>query len=105
MVEAFSNYTILPTLSGIAATMFSKIIIPISFGDLGIREGAAIFFLGRVNVLKIHAFNASLLLFVINILIPSVVGIFLIHRFSIFRYKTDTINYSATMAQRHEDEL
>jgi len=87
LVEAFSSYAILPTLSGIIATMFSKTLLPISFGDLGIREGAAIYFLNKVNVLKIHAFNASLLLFVINILIPSVVGIFLIPRLSIFNNK------------------
>jgi len=87
LVEAFSSYPVLPTMSAIVATMFSKTLLPISFGDLGIREGAAIYFLNKVNVLKIHAFDASLLLFVINILIPSTIGMFLIPRLSLFNNK------------------
>ena len=84
LVEAFADYPMLPTFSAIVAAMFSKTLLPISIGDLGIREGAAVYFLGKVQVLKIHAFNASLLLFVINLLLPSIIGVFLIPRLSLF---------------------
>lgn len=87
LVEAFSGYSFLPTISAIAATMFSKTLLPVSIGDLGIREGAAVYFLFKVNVLKIHAFNASLLLFMINLLFPSIIGGFFIPSLSLFNGK------------------
>ena len=102
LVEAFSDYPVVSTLSGIIAAMSAKLFVPISIGDLGVREGAAIFFLAKVEVLKIHAFNSSLLLFTMNILIPSIVGIFLIHRLSIFSKKRDGKN--SFISQRHELE-
>ena len=83
LVEAFTDYSILPTFAAIVAAMFSKTLLPISIGDLGIREGAAIYFLNQVGVLKLHAFNGALLLFSINILLPSILGITLIPRLSI----------------------
>ena len=76
-------YPIIPTFCGIVTTMVTKTLLPISIGDLGIREGAAIYFLGKVNVLKVHAFNASMVLFLFNVLFPSLVGMFLLHRLTV----------------------
>jgi uncharacterized protein (TIRG00374 family) len=59
--------------------MFAKTIIPpISFGELGIREGASVFFLHMFGEVKSVGFNASIFLFLINMLIPSVIGLFLL---------------------------
>jgi uncharacterized protein (TIRG00374 family) len=59
--------------------MFAKSIIPpISLGELGIREGASVFFLNMFGVVKSAGFNASIFLFLINMLIPSVIGLFLL---------------------------
>lgn len=60
-------------------TMFSKAIIPqISFGELGVRESTSVFYSSYFNVLGAAAFNASVLIFVINLLIPSIAGFFFI---------------------------
>ena len=57
--------------------MFTKTLIPsISFAELGIREGASIYFLGSMGLTSIVAFNASITLFFINVLLPSITGLF-----------------------------
>lgn len=62
-------------------TMFSKTIIPpISFSELGIREGASVFFIQQFGESASVGFNASFFLFIINILIPAFVGLILIFR-------------------------
>lgn len=61
--------------------MFIKaVILPISLGDLGIRESTAIFFFSRAGISAASAFNASLCVFFVNIFIPSVTGSVLILR-------------------------
>ena len=61
--------------------IFSKSIIPpVSLGELGIREGASIFFLQQFGETAVAGFNASIFLFLINVLIPSVTGFFLLFR-------------------------
>ncbi len=61
-----------------AAIMFTKSFLPIALGDLGIRESASIYFFSKFNIDPAMAFNASLLLFCINILLPSLFGLFII---------------------------
>ena len=63
-------------LSAAAATFFVKSVLPISLGDLGIREGAAVFFFTKIGVSAAAAFNASVLLFMINVVIPTAIGFF-----------------------------
>jgi uncharacterized membrane protein YbhN (UPF0104 family) len=59
--------------------MFAKTIIPpISLGELGIREGASVFFLHMFGEVNSVGFNSSIFLFLINMLIPSVIGLFLL---------------------------
>jgi len=59
-----------------AASMFlAKTILPISFSDLGIREGAAVYFFGKIDVSAAAALNASLLLFLFNIAVPAIAGL------------------------------
>ncbi|MCH9008566.1 flippase-like domain-containing protein [candidate division KSB1 bacterium] len=52
-----------------------KTVLPISFGDLGIREGASVFFMQKVGVAPAAAFNAALLLYLLNVAFPSLVGL------------------------------
>lgn len=72
---AFFKIPILPAYLSIFAVMFAKSLVPISLGDLGIRESAALYFFGHFGVPDAAAFNASFLLFLVNILFPSVVGL------------------------------
>lgn len=59
--------------------MFAKTIIPpVSVGELGIREGASIYFVSRLGDLPSAGFNASIFLFLFNILLPSIIGLLLL---------------------------
>lgn len=54
---------------------FTKSMIPgITIGEIGVRESAAIFFLGFIGVNAEAAFKASVLLYLLNILLPSIPG-------------------------------
>jgi uncharacterized membrane protein YbhN (UPF0104 family) len=59
--------------------MFAKTIIPpVSLGELGIREGASVFFITQFGESASTGFNASIFLFFINVLIPSLIGLILL---------------------------
>lgn len=59
--------------------IFTQIIIPpIALGELGVREGAAVYYLQSFGYSSAIGFNAALSLFTINLLIPSIVGLFLL---------------------------
>ena len=61
--------------------MFAKSIIPqVSLGDLGIREGASIYFYNKIGIAASTAFDASFFLFLINLLIPSLIGMILLYK-------------------------
>lgn len=77
LVTAFSNHLdFLHYLWAANLIMFVKTIIPpISFGELGIREGASVYFLTRMGETASVGFNSSILLFIINLLIPALIGV------------------------------
>lgn len=61
--------------------MFAKSVIPpVSLAEIGIREGASIFFLTKMGELAPSAFDASIFLFFINVLVPSLIGVVLLFR-------------------------
>jgi uncharacterized membrane protein YbhN (UPF0104 family) len=76
LVSAFSNHhDFLNYLWAANLIMFVKTIIPpISFGELGIREGASVYFLTQMGESASVGFNSSILLFIINLLIPALIG-------------------------------
>lgn len=80
LISAFSNNT--NFISYIWAgnlVMFAKTIIPpVSLGELGIREGASVFFITILGESSSVGFNASIFLFFINVLIPSLIGFILL---------------------------
>ena len=59
-----------------ASVMFTKtFLLPFGFGDLGVREGAAVYFLSLLGYSGAAGFSASILLFVVNLLIPAFIGL------------------------------
>lgn len=80
LVAAFSNHTnYLHYLWAGNLVMFSKTIIPpVSLGELGIREGASVFFITMLGESASAGFNASIFLFFINVLLPSLLGLILL---------------------------
>jgi uncharacterized protein (TIRG00374 family) len=80
-IHAFGEITLFHAFIGTSAMMFVKSCLPISLGDLGIREAGSVFFFSTFGVSQAAALNASLLLFVVNVLFPSICGtIFLKHQ-------------------------
>jgi hypothetical protein len=77
LVTAFSHqYDIINYIWAGNLVMFAKTIIPpISFGELGIREGASVYFIGVMGGSASVGFNASIFLFIINLLIPALIGV------------------------------
>ena len=74
VILAFENVSLFSSYLAVSAILFTKIILPVSFADLGIREGASVFYYTLYNVSNAAAFNSALLIFVINFLIPAFVG-------------------------------
>lgn len=66
---------------GILVFYTNTIIPPITFGELGIRESAAIFFTSFAGYNSVAGFNSSVLLFVFNVLIPSFIGLIIYLRY------------------------
>ncbi len=50
------------------------VVLPISIGDLGVRESASVFFFAQTGYPAASAFNASLCMFAANLILPSIVG-------------------------------
>lgn len=83
LVCAFSlHYEITNFIWAGNLVMFVKTFIPpVSFGELGIREGVSVYFIKRFGESAAAGFNASLFLFIINILFPALIGlVFLLKR-------------------------
>ncbi len=78
LTRAFEPTHFLKTFLALSSAMLVKSMLPISIGDLGVRESAAVFFLEKIGLLKSTAFNASILLFIINLVIPSLIGLVLL---------------------------
>ncbi|MFH0734748.1 MAG: lysylphosphatidylglycerol synthase transmembrane domain-containing protein [bacterium] len=62
-------------LIGVLVFFTNTIIPPFTFGELGIRESAAIFFSKVYGVQAVVGFNSSIILFLFNLLIPSIIGL------------------------------
>lgn len=65
---------------GIPLIFAIKAVLPFSFLDLGVREGAAVLVFSRLGLDPAPAFNAALILFIFNVLLPGMVGLTVIYR-------------------------
>lgn len=78
LIFAFGEIDIHLAYVGVWSAMLIKTFLPISLGDIGVREGTAAYIFALLNFPKEAAISAGFMLFVINILIPASVGVFLI---------------------------
>lgn len=78
MMYAFEPLPIFISYLAIFSIYVAKSLLPISLADLGVRETAAVFFLGLVGAAPSTAFNAAILIFLINLVIPSLIGFILL---------------------------
>jgi len=78
-VNAFSPTPLTASALCVPIVLFVKsIILPVSIGDLGIRESASVFFYARTGVPAAAALGASLCIFAVNIVVPALLGIFVL---------------------------
>ncbi|MDX9759563.1 MAG: lysylphosphatidylglycerol synthase transmembrane domain-containing protein [Bacteroidota bacterium] len=81
LLLAFGPVDAISAIAGIGTIMLLKTVAPpVTLGELGIREGVSVYVLGHAGILAAAAFNASLLLFAINILLPSLAGVAILLR-------------------------
>ena len=79
LLNAFESVSLTDTAIGSMSVYFIKaVVLPISIGDLGVRESASVFFFSKFGVSSAAAFNASMCMFLINVLLPSIAGAALI---------------------------
>jgi uncharacterized membrane protein YbhN (UPF0104 family) len=75
LLNAFSSVKPGDAFLGFAAMMFLKALVPISLGDLGIREASSVYFYSLRGIATTTSLSAALILFVINVLFPSILGL------------------------------
>lgn len=77
LLRAFAQEaSIVAGYAGVALTFFVKFITPpVTLMDIGIREGAAVYFISQFGIPEAAAFNAALLIFFVNIMIPASIGL------------------------------
>lgn len=78
LICAFADISLYHGMLAVVSIMMVKTLLPVSFGDLGVRESASIFFLSHFAINSAAAFNASILLFLINVLLPGLAGMAII---------------------------
>jgi uncharacterized membrane protein YbhN (UPF0104 family) len=76
LLAAFGPVNPVSSTIGVMTILFAKTIIPpLTIGELGIRESASVLVLSYAGLTHSAAFNASILLFSINVLTPAVLGL------------------------------
>ncbi|MDP8240494.1 MAG: lysylphosphatidylglycerol synthase transmembrane domain-containing protein [Candidatus Hatepunaea meridiana] len=83
LICSFTSLNIITSSRGAAAVLFAKSALPIAIADLGVDQLVAVEFFGQFGATPEAAFNASILLFAINVLFPALVGVFFIGRLQI----------------------
>ena len=85
--------------TGASMTFYAKYLIPsITLMDLGIREGSAVFFMGQAGFPEAAAFNASLMMFFINLVVPSTAGAPFVFRLKLRKETVEERDTAATGA-------
>jgi uncharacterized membrane protein YbhN (UPF0104 family) len=75
LLLAFAPVRILPAFAAVGCILLAKTVIPpVTIGELGVREGAAVAVLSLIEYPAPAALNAALMLFVVNLLIPALAG-------------------------------
>lgn len=76
LISGFTHVDLMQSFQGVTAAIFTKMLLPISFGGLGIREGVTVFYFSFFNISRAAVFNASLIIFFINFMVPTMAGFY-----------------------------
>lgn len=75
LVHSFQPVRFFDAFRASAATIFVKAALPISVGGLGVGETASVGFFRIFGVSTAAAFNSSVMLFSMNVLLPALIGV------------------------------
>lgn len=84
-LNAFTAVTFVDSFLGFSAMMAAKSVLPISIADIGIREAGSVYFFARLGVSSAASFNAAVVLFLTNIVLPSAIGLLFLPKASLIR--------------------
>lgn len=88
LISSFARLDIITSARGAAAILLTKSALPIAIADLGLDQLAAVQFFGQFGVSPEAAFNASILLFSMNVLLPAIFGVLFVGRLQFRGNKT-----------------
>jgi uncharacterized membrane protein YbhN (UPF0104 family) len=88
-VNAFVVVSLWKVFLGFSAMMFFKSLVNISISDIGIREASTVYFFSLLGVPDAAALSASIVMFAVNIIIPSLVGVFFLPQWRRLKATTD----------------
>lgn len=80
LISGFTKVELVQSFQAVPASIFTKMFLPLSFGGLGIREGVTVFYFSLFRISKAAVFNASIIIFFINFLVPALGGFYHIVR-------------------------
>lgn len=86
-LNGFASLDPLSSFRVAAAVLFSKSALPISIGGLGFDQLVSVQFASQFQVSTEAAFNTSLLLFAVNVLVPALIGVLFISRLQLGKTK------------------
>ena len=70
-----------PTIVGVTLVfLFKSVVPPVTYLDIGIREGLSVIIFGALGYAEAVAFNAAFILFCMNLLLPSAIGVYFLLR-------------------------
>jgi uncharacterized membrane protein YbhN (UPF0104 family) len=75
ILNAFAQISLWHVFLGFSAMMFFKALLNISISEIGIREASTIYFFSLFGISDAAALSASVVMFVINIIVPSMIGV------------------------------
>ena len=87
LICGFTRLDPITSSRGAAAILFSKSALPIAIGDLGLDQMVSVRFFDQFGVPEAAAFNASMLLFAINVLLPALSGLLFMGRLQFGAHK------------------
>ncbi|MBI5464024.1 MAG: flippase-like domain-containing protein [Ignavibacteriales bacterium] len=80
LMSAFITAKFVDVAIGYLALLFVKALMPISIGDIGIREMSAVYFFSKLGIPSVAAVNVALLVFAMNVVLPAILGVFYMPR-------------------------
>lgn len=101
LVNAFSEVGFLTGTLSASSAHFAKTLLPLTLGELGVREAAMIYFFKNLGVSEVASVASALLMFSMNVFLPSLTGALFLRKLKIGRKITSS---AEPLSQVQEEE-